>query len=44
MKDSLTEAVAAGRGALRGMLQGSVSQHLLRQAACPVAIAHEAKD
>lgn len=31
-----------GRGALRGMLLGSVSQHVLRQAACTVAVVHEA--
>jgi len=30
-----------GRGALRGMLLGSVSQHLLRHSACDVAIVHE---
>ncbi|GAA0504751.1 universal stress protein [Paractinoplanes deccanensis] len=32
-----------GRGPVRGALLGSVSQHLLRHAACPVAIAHESK-
>jgi nucleotide-binding universal stress UspA family protein len=31
-----------GRGALRGMLLGSVSQHLLRHSACDVAIVHGA--
>jgi len=30
-----------GRGSLRGMLLGSVSQHVLRNAACDVAVAHE---
>ncbi|MFI7602393.1 universal stress protein [Actinoplanes sp. NPDC049681] len=30
-----------GRGALRGMVLGSVSQHLLHHAACNVAIVHE---
>ncbi|MBB3101079.1 nucleotide-binding universal stress UspA family protein [Actinoplanes campanulatus] len=30
-----------GRGALRGLLLGSVSQHLLRHSACPVAIVHD---
>ncbi|GAA0505164.1 universal stress protein [Paractinoplanes deccanensis] len=30
-----------GRGRLRGLLLGSVGQHLLRHAECPVAIAHE---
>ncbi|MFC7277702.1 universal stress protein [Paractinoplanes rhizophilus] len=33
-----------GRGSLRGLLLGSVSQHLLRHAACAVAIAREPKD
>jgi nucleotide-binding universal stress UspA family protein len=33
-----------GRGALRGMLLGSVSQHLLRHAACDVAIVHGTQD
>ncbi|GAA3337457.1 universal stress protein [Amorphoplanes nipponensis] len=32
-----------GRGAVRGMLLGSVSQHLLRHAACTVAVVHERK-
>jgi nucleotide-binding universal stress UspA family protein len=32
-----------GRGALRGMLLGSVSQHVLRQSACTVAVVHEAE-
>ena len=31
-----------GRGALRGMLLGSVSQHVLRHSACTVAVVHEA--
>jgi nucleotide-binding universal stress UspA family protein len=30
-----------GRGAVRGLLLGSVSQHLLRHAACSVAIVHD---
>ncbi|GGN52247.1 nucleotide-binding universal stress UspA family protein [Actinoplanes campanulatus] len=30
-----------GRGAVRGMLLGSVSQHLLRHSACPVAVVHD---
>jgi nucleotide-binding universal stress UspA family protein len=30
-----------GRGALRGMLLGSVSQHVLRHSACTVVIAHD---
>jgi nucleotide-binding universal stress UspA family protein len=30
-----------GRGAFRGVLLGSVSQHLLRHAACDIAIVHE---
>jgi nucleotide-binding universal stress UspA family protein len=29
-----------GRGALRGLLLGSISQHLLRHSACPVAVVH----
>ncbi|MFD0525866.1 universal stress protein [Paractinoplanes durhamensis] len=29
-----------GRGAVRGMLLGSVSQHALRHSACTVAVAH----
>ncbi|MET8148601.1 universal stress protein [Actinoplanes sp. NPDC049668] len=29
------------RGAVRGMLLGSVSQHVLRQSACTVAVVHE---
>ena len=30
-----------GRGALRGMLLGSVSQHLLHHSACTVAVVRE---
>jgi nucleotide-binding universal stress UspA family protein len=30
-----------GRGALRGMLLGSVSQHLLHHSACTVAVVHD---
>jgi nucleotide-binding universal stress UspA family protein len=30
-----------GRGALRGMLLGSVSQHLLHHSACAVAVVHD---
>jgi nucleotide-binding universal stress UspA family protein len=30
-----------GRGALRGMLLGSVGQHLLRHSACTVAVVHD---
>jgi nucleotide-binding universal stress UspA family protein len=33
-----------GCGTLRGLLLGSVSQHLVRHAACAVAIVHEPKD
>jgi nucleotide-binding universal stress UspA family protein len=29
-----------GRGAVRGMLLGSVSQHVLRYSACSVAVVH----
>lgn len=32
-----------GRGAVRGMLLGSVSQHVLRHSACSVAVVHDAK-
>jgi len=32
-----------GRGAVRGMLLGSVSQHVLRNAGCSVAVVHEAR-
>ncbi|WP_127508081.1 universal stress protein [Actinoplanes solisilvae] len=32
-----------GRGALRGLLLGSVSQHLLRHSSCPVMVAHESQ-
>jgi len=31
-----------GRGALRGMVLGSVSQHVLRHSSCTVAVVHEA--
>lgn len=30
-----------GRGAVRGLLLGSVSQHLLRHSACTIAVVHE---
>jgi nucleotide-binding universal stress UspA family protein len=30
-----------GRGSFRGMLLGSVSQHLLRNSACAVAVVHD---
>jgi nucleotide-binding universal stress UspA family protein len=33
-----------GRGALRGMLLGSVSQHVLRHSACTVAVVREAAE
>jgi nucleotide-binding universal stress UspA family protein len=33
-----------GRGAIRGLLLGSVSQHLLRHSACSVAVVHTAQD
>jgi nucleotide-binding universal stress UspA family protein len=33
-----------GRGALRGLLLGSISQHLLRHAACPVVVVHDIVD
>jgi nucleotide-binding universal stress UspA family protein len=32
-----------GRGAVRGMLLGSVSQHVLRNAVCTVAVVHDQK-
>jgi nucleotide-binding universal stress UspA family protein len=32
-----------GRGAMRGMLLGSVSQHLLRHSACTVVVVHDPK-
>jgi nucleotide-binding universal stress UspA family protein len=31
-----------GRGAFQDMLLGSVSQHLLRNSACTVAVVHDA--
>ncbi|MFG1605237.1 universal stress protein [Actinoplanes sp. NPDC049265] len=37
----LLVAGTRGRGAMRGMLLGSVSQHLLRHSAVPVAVVHE---
>jgi nucleotide-binding universal stress UspA family protein len=40
----LLVAGSRGQGALRGMLLGSVSQHLLRHAACDVAIVPGAQD
>jgi nucleotide-binding universal stress UspA family protein len=33
-----------GRGALRGLLLGSISQHMLRHAACPIAVIHDPVD
>jgi nucleotide-binding universal stress UspA family protein len=36
----LLVAGTRGRGAVRGMLLGSVSQHLLRHSACTVAVVH----
>ena len=33
-----------GRGAVRGLLLGSVSQHLLRHSPCTVAIVHDRKE
>ena len=38
----LLVAGTRGRGAVRGMVLGSVSQHLLRHSACTVVIVHEA--
>ena len=37
----LLVAGTRGRGAVRGMLLGSVSQHLLRHSACTVVVVHE---
>jgi nucleotide-binding universal stress UspA family protein len=39
----LVVAGSRGRGAVRAMLLGSVSQHLLRHASCAVAIVHDAR-
>ena len=33
-----------GCGAVRGMLLGSVSQHVLRRAACTVAVVHATRE